>query len=162
MALQQPTDQYVAPARGEPQCVEPETYAAAVATAPRRPSPAGVGAPTTVVDGDTLIAGEVLRSGWSLSSASGEFGALMHRDGNLVIQRSRDHSPVWQAGTGGCYGAFLEMRDDGDLCVSTPTGAKEWSSGTHGEPGAFAQLGDDGVLVVYSFYRERVWSTGSR
>lgn len=136
---QQPTDQHVVPAPVEP--VE-------------------VGAPTTVVDGDTLIAGEVLRSGWSMCSASGEFGAWMHPDGDLVIQRCRDHAPVWQVGAGSS-GAFLEMCDDGDLCVSTPAGDKAWSSGTRGEPGAFAQLGDDGVLVVYSFYRERVWSTES-
>lgn len=152
MVLQQPTDQFVAPARGEPHSPAPGTYGVGVGV--------GVGASTTVVDGDTLIAGEVLRSGWSLSSASGEFGAFMLVDGKLVIQRRRDHAPVWQAGNDGCFGAFLEMRDDGDLCVSTPTGAKEWSSGTRGNPGAFAQLGDDGVLVVYSFYRERVWSTG--
>lgn len=150
MVPQQHTDQVLVPARGEPPRVR------------RRPVPVGVEAPSTVVDGDTLIAGEVLVPGWSLRSASGEFGALMRRDGNLVIQRCRDHALVWQAGTGGSSAAVLEMRDDGDLCVVAPTGAKEWSSGTSGKPGAFAQLGDDGVLVVCSFYRERVWSTAGR
>ena len=53
----------------------------------------------------------------------GEFAALMRRAGNLVIRRCRDCATVWQAGTGGNAGAFLEMRDDGDLCQFTFTGA---------------------------------------
>ena len=159
MVLRPHIDQVFAPARDEPQYAGPGPYAPGVVPAPRRPEPVEVEAPTTVAGDDTLIAGEVLCPGWSLSSASGEFAALMSRDGNLAIQRCRDHAPVWQAGTGENPGAFLEMRDDGDLCLFTLTGATAWSSGTRGKPGAFAQLGDDGVLVVYSFYREPVWST---
>lgn len=162
MGTQQQNEQVPAPARDAVRQEQPGPYAAAAATATLRSVPVWVEGPAAVDGGETLTAGEVLCPGWSLTSASREFAALMCRDGNLVVQRCRDHAVVWEAGTGGNAGAFLEMRDDGDLCVFTLTGAKEWSSGTGGEPGAFAQLGDDGVLVVFSFYRERLWSTPTR
>lgn len=161
MVPHQHTDQVLVPAPGDTRRAADRPSAAGVATAPRPRTPLDREALSTLAWGGSLIAGEVLCPGWPLTSPSGEFAALMRRDGNLVIQRGHDLVPVWQAGTGGNSGAFLEMLDDGDLCVFTLSGAKAWSTGTKGNSGAFAQLEDDGVLVVYSFYRVRVWSTES-
>ena len=111
------------------------------------------------IGSDTLIAGEFLHPGLRLESRSLKFAALMRRDGDFVVYRSNDWLQLWHSGTCGDPGAFLAVRDDGDLTVCTANGVQGWSSGTAGSPGAFAQLRDDGRLVVYSFYREPIWSS---
>lgn len=118
-------------------------------------------ADTTVPDAcsDTLTAGEVLLPGRQLECPTGEFSALMRGDGNLVVHRRGDRTPLWASGTDGHRDGFVEMRDDGDAVICDGTGAALWSFGTAGHPGAFVQLHDDGRLAIHDFYRELLWAS---
>ena len=84
---------------------------------------------------DTLDAGESLESGQALTSANGRYTLVMQTDGNLVLYR-RDGVPVWESGTAGNPGAYLEVEnlqfgyDTGAVTIYSLNGIVLWRQGT--------------------------------
>jgi hypothetical protein len=103
----------------------------------------------TVTPANTLVSGETMPAGDSLTSADGHFQLTMQSDGNLVEYVAGTGHVVWDTGTAGHAGAFVIMQSDGNLVVyqgSTPL----WFTGTTGHPGAYLVDQQDSNQVVYS------------
>ena len=91
-----------------------------------------------------LVAGDVLRSGWSLYSRAPEVYRLtMLVDGNLALFDGSGNA-LWSTRTSGHAGAYASMQTDGNLVVYDRTGHVLWSTATNGHPGSHLQLLSDG------------------
>jgi surface antigen len=111
---------------------------------------------------DRLASGEVLRSGQSLASASGQYRLVMQRDGNLV-QRNASGRALWATNTEGNPDARLAMQaDDGNLVVYAADGRPLWASGRHAGRGSSLVVQNDGNLVVYAADGQPVWASGGQ
>lgn len=111
-----------------------------------------------------LLPGGTLRLG-SLSSASGAFLLLNQDDGDVVIYRDQDGTPVWRTGTQledeltGLYSNRLVLHSSGDLVLFAPTGTQLWNSGTRGRDVQRAVLTDEGRLTLVGPDGGEVWSS---
>jgi hypothetical protein len=111
-----------------------------------------------------LLPGGTLRLG-SLSSESGTFLLLNQDDGDVVIYRDQDGTPVWRTGTQledeltGLYSNRLVLQSSGDLVLFAPTGTRLWNSGTRGRDVQRAVLTDEGRLTLVGADGGEVWSS---
>jgi surface antigen len=113
----------------------------------------------TVTPAGTLVSGETMPAGDSLTSADGHFQLTMQGDGNLVEYVANGGHALWNSGTAGHAGAYVIMQSDGNLVVylgSTPL----WNSGTGGQGPASLSVQTDANLVVYQG-TTALWSSGS-
>ncbi|MEX1140719.1 MAG: peptidoglycan DD-metalloendopeptidase family protein, partial [Thermoleophilaceae bacterium] len=95
----------------------------------------------------TLTAGQQLRAGELIRSASGRFRAVMQGDGNFVVYDGS--TALWSSRTNGHPGSRVVMQGDGNLVVYSKGGRALWSSRTNGHPGSRVVMQSDGNLVVY-------------
>jgi hypothetical protein len=73
---------------------------------------------------------------------------ILQADGNLVLYRNFDNSPLWASDTAGEPVTRAIMQPDGNFVCYDRHETPLWSSGTQGHPGAWLQLQDDGNLAV--------------
>jgi hypothetical protein len=102
-----------------------------------------------------LQAGEILKPGQAVLSASRRYTLLMQTDGNLVLYRGK--TALWSSVTGGNPGGYAAMQTDGNLVVYSASGTALWSSVTGGNAGAHLAVQDDGNLVMYSKAGKALW-----
>lgn len=106
---------------------------------------------------DTLLQGQQLASGASLTSTDGRTRLVMQGDGNLVL-----YSPTratWASRTAGRTGATFTLQTDGNLVVRDATGTARWASGTHDL--TRLQVQSDGNLVGRDAAGVARWTTGT-
>jgi hypothetical protein len=98
---------------------------------------------------NTMLKGEVLKSGWSIYSEAPEaYRLTMFADGNLALLDGSGKE-LWSAKTYGHPGNYASMQTDGNLVVYDKTGHALWSSATNGNPGAYLEmLGDGNVDII--------------
>ncbi|MER5817430.1 FG-GAP-like repeat-containing protein [Streptomyces californicus] len=108
--------------------------------------------------GSRLNAGQQLRSGDSLVSASGAL--TMQSDGNLVIVSNAGKS-LWSTRTGGNAGATARFDTSGNLIVRNAADTTTlWESKTTAADGSIV-LTDRGNLVIYNVKGQSLWSSGT-
>jgi hypothetical protein len=113
-----------------------------------------------------MVAGDVLKSGWSLYSKSPEaYRLTMLPDGNLALFDGSGNE-LWSAKTWSHAGAYASMQTDGNLVVYDRTGHALWSTATNGHPGSFLEmLGDGNVDLVAAggtvLWRSKTYHKGS-
>jgi hypothetical protein len=113
-----------------------------------------------------MVAGDVLRSGWSLYSESPEaYRLTMLADGNLALFDGSGHE-LWSAKTWSHAGAYASMQTDGNLVVYDRTGHALWSTATNGHPGSYVEmLGDGNVDLIAPggtvLWRSKTYHKGS-
>lgn len=115
----------------------------------------------------SLVAGDVLLRGQSLSSPDGAHRLAFLTNGNLVLYRNLGPywgvEEIWSAGTAGSGGDRLIMRHDGDLVMYTAPrfGARVvWRSGTSGFEGAELRLPEGGGATIRLHDAQLLWSAG--
>ncbi|GAC1473861.1 MAG: hypothetical protein PVSMB7_28310 [Chloroflexota bacterium] len=104
----------------------------------------------------TLVSGQGLTMGQSITSPNGNFSATVQRDGNLVV--SSPTGPIWSSLTWTYPGAHLSMQSDGNLVLYGKDHSAIWNTRTYGQPGAYLTIGNDGNLVLYSSSDRPLWS----
>ncbi len=164
-----------------------------------------VGGSTTLWAPGRLFSGNRLLSGQSVFSPSGAYRLTMQSDGNLVEYNGTDvvvwasetstpgstavvqsdgnvvvydgsNTALWASGTSGHPGAYLRLRDTGQLTVETAVGALLWAGPAELAPDRQLTLGQtlrsptgayrltlqgDGNLVEYDAADTVVWATGT-
>lgn len=105
--------------------------------------------------GDTLTAGQQLRTGESLTSQNGAYTATLQDDGNLVL--SVWGKPIWASGTNGKNVVRAEVQTDGNFVIYSAD-EPVWHSGTQGKENPKLVMQDDRNLVLYAADGP-VWST---
>ena len=113
----------------------------------------------------SLVAGDVLLRGQSLSSADGSYRLAFLTNGNLVLYRNIGPfwpvEEVWSASSGGLGGDRLVMQQDGDLVMyPAPGGTPVWRSGTAGFDGAVLALPEGGGATIRLNDAQLLWSAG--
>ncbi len=109
-----------------------------------------------------LRGGVILRAGHYLRSPNGRYGFLQQSDGNAVIYRTSDKTPLWATETDGHRGAYTEFQSNGDLVVYDRAHKPLWTSRTGGHAGSYLAMQDDGNLVIYSGKKALwAWKTNS-
>jgi len=115
----------------------------------------------------SLVAGDVLLRGQSLSSPDGSHRLAFLTNGNLVLYRNLGPfwpvEEVWSAGTGGSGGDRLVMQQDGDLVMYPAPrlgGSPVWRSGTAGFDGAVLALPEGGGATIRRDDAQLLWSAG--
>lgn len=100
-----------------------------------------------------------LTAGQSLKSPNGQYDAVMQGDGNFVVYRSGGVA-IFNTGTAGVPGAFLQVQADGNVVVYGPNSVAKWNSQTAGTASASKLvMQDDGNLVLYSVNNIALWSS---
>ena len=96
-----------------------------------------------------MLAGDLLKSGWSIYSRSPEaYRLIMLADGNLALFDGSG-TELWSAKTWSHPGAYASMQTDGNLVVYDKTGHALWSTATNGHPGSHLDmLGDGNVDLI--------------
>jgi hypothetical protein len=107
---------------------------------------------------DTLASGQSMQANQTLTSASGQYGAVMQVDGNFVVYGPTPGTVHWYSGSGGVGGDTLDMQTDGNLVIYAGTRAV-WYSSTSGSANRLV-MQDDGNLIVYSSANTALWSNG--
>lgn len=133
---------------------------------------------TPVSIGDTLGSNQTLQPGQYLVSQNGSYEMDMSPWGTVIVWymvaspcpmwfapywvEVDDPNPTYQWSTTPAENSTLTVQgDDGNVVLSSPSGAATWSTGTTGQPGDDLVLGNDGNLVVYSSSGAAVWSTST-
>jgi hypothetical protein len=97
---------------------------------------------------DSLLSGEILLPGEYIESPNGAAQLLMRYDGNLVLYRLEDDSPVWETHSADHPQAYAVLQSDGNLVVYSPDGQTQlFSTGTFA-PGATLVLQADENLAL--------------
>ena len=104
---------------------------------------------------DVLAAGQTLHALQAIRSNNGRYTMWMHADGNVKLYDGS--TAIWSTATYNNPGASLVMRDDGNLVVSSSTGAVVWSTGTAGTAADRLVLYDDGDLVLLDPAGQVIW-----
>ena len=156
-------------------------------------------APGNLVSGNTLTAGQSLfspagryrltmqgdgnlveytKSGiavWASSTAVPGSRAVVQADGNIVVYDGAAQA-LWASDTSGHPGAYLRLRDTGELTVESATGALLWAGPAELVPDSVLTAGQtlrsptsayrltmqgDGNLVEYDAANTVVWTTGT-
>ncbi|GAA2744146.1 hypothetical protein GCM10009868_20680 [Terrabacter aerolatus] len=94
---------------------------------------------------DRMLAGQVLRPGESIVSASSAWSLLMRTDGNLVLN-SAGGVRQWSAFTSGA-GNVATMQTDGNFVVRNSRGVTQWATQTSGAGSFVRVLGTANVAV---------------
>jgi hypothetical protein len=119
---------------------------------------------------NTLTAGQSLRVGQQLVSASGRFQLNMQGDGNLVLYDGQPtvSSASWASGTWtlhpGARPTHADMQADGHLVLYNDGMQPAWGSGVFGPTFVNPRLvlQDDGNLVILEGQNRVLWATGAR
>jgi uncharacterized protein YkwD len=115
-------------------------------------------APITNSIGSSLAIGNSIYSGQSLYSPSYTYQAIMQHDGNFVVYRTSDFTPVWSTNTVGSSANVVNYQTDGNLVVRPGGGPAAWAAGTNTYGGTSLRMQDDGNLVLYNSAGHPVWS----
>ncbi|XP_055334353.1 uncharacterized protein LOC129585629 [Paramacrobiotus metropolitanus] len=109
---------------------------------------------------DILHPGEELLPGRSIHSKNGKLDLIMQTDGNLVLYRTSDGSPIWASNT--CHKPVQKcvMQHDGNLVLYEHNGTPIWASNTYGQNGAELKVQDDGNLCMYKGHH-CCWASGT-
>ncbi|GAU87994.1 hypothetical protein RvY_00770 [Ramazzottius varieornatus] len=109
---------------------------------------------------DCLHANEQLIRGQRLYSQNRAVELVLQDDGNLVLYRRKDLTPLWASNTNGRQADQVIMQHDGNL-VMYGRGQPIWASNTHGNHGCYCTLQNDGNLVLYNSSRSPVWASNT-
>jgi hypothetical protein len=115
----------------------------------------------TVAQGDDMKPGELLSPDQAISSANGQYRFVYQSDGNLVLYRNTDGTPLWASNTHGTSVGACIMQGDGNLVIYDASTAPIWSSGTWQHPGSRLVIQDDGNVVIYRQDNVPVWATNT-
>jgi hypothetical protein len=110
---------------------------------------------------DTLVANQSIGVNQSVQSSNGMFSLVLQGDGNLVLYRQSDMTPLWASQTNGRVVNEAVMQGDGNFVLYGPFGPV-WATGTDGNPGAFLIVQNDGNVVIYNSSGTPIWSTGTQ
>ena len=112
----------------------------------------------------TMMPGESLSPGESISSPSGKYQLILQHDGNLVLYDTAGPAALWDSRTVGESDRTLVMQPDGNLVLYelpvTPFDAL-WHSRTYGWPGAFLTVRDDGTVTIGDSDGRVLWTAGA-
>ena len=112
----------------------------------------------------TMMPGESLSPGESISSPNGRYELVFQDDGNLVLYDTDGSVALWDSRTAGQSDRTLIMQDDGNLVLYelpvTPFDAL-WHSRTFDWPGAFLTVRDDGTMTVGHSDGHVLWTAGA-
>ena len=112
----------------------------------------------------TMMPGESLSPGESISSSSGRYQLILQHDGNLVLYDTDGSVALWDSRTVGRSDRTLIMQPDGNLVLYelpvTPFDAL-WHSRTYDWPGAFLTVRDDGTLTIGHPDGRVLWTAGA-
>ena len=112
----------------------------------------------------TMMPGESLSPGESISSPSGQYQLILQHDGNLVLYDTSGPTPLWDSRTVGRSDRTLIMQPDGNLVLYelpvTPFDAL-WHSRTYDWPGAFLTVRDDGTMTIGHTDGRVLWTVGA-
>jgi pimeloyl-ACP methyl ester carboxylesterase len=111
-------------------------------------------------ESDELGPGQTLFAGQNRTSGDGRFELAFQGDGNLVLYRNADGTPLWASHTY-APGGEAAMQADGNLVVYDANGVPRWSTGTANHPGARLFVQNDGNVVIYDYYGYPIWATGT-
>jgi WD40 repeat protein len=93
----------------------------------------------------TLVAGQALNRGGSVTSGNGKFRLTLQGDRNLVLYQTWDGLPIWAGNMPRRGGSQAVMQADGNFVLH----GAPFQTGTSGHPGACFVVQDDGNMVVY-------------
>ena len=120
---------------------------------------------------NSLIVGDLLTEGQSLTSKNDKYFVSMQRDGNVVVYKrgsGLNNYAIWASKTdkAWCGKFFLTMQMDNNL-VAYSTAKKDavavWASGsTCRTAPAKAVMQDDGNFVVYAKDGTAIWASGTQ
>jgi serine/threonine protein kinase len=119
----------------------------------------------------SMVAGDTLLPGQSLTSPNQRFELTMQSNGDLVTSEVNGDMPTWATGSVGHPGAYAVVQGDGNFIVypkgksaplpGRPTSAL-WQSQTNGHPGATLTLLNSGNLVLLPHNSQTVlWQSGA-
>ena len=112
----------------------------------------------------TMMPGESLSPGESISSPSGKYQLILQHDGNLVLYDTDGPVALWDSRTVGRSDRTLVMQPDGNLVLYelpvTPFDVL-WHSRTYGWPGAFLTVRDDGTVTIGDSDGRVLWTAGA-
>lgn len=108
---------------------------------------------------DTLLANQSMAPNQYLQSQNGSHRMYLQGDGNLVVYRQSDGTPLWASNTRNQGGTRLTMQGDGNLVLYTSTNTPVWASNSVGTGGNRAVMRNDGIFAVYNAANLAVWST---
>lgn len=94
-----------------------------------------------------------------LVSPNGAFQLRYQTDGNLVVYRVADNTPLWISFTSGLGTGRVLMQADGNLVILGPENNVQWSSRTNGFANAEGVLQDDGSFVIYGVGANPLWTS---
>ena len=110
----------------------------------------------------TLLAGQGLTAGQTLTSCDARFTLAEQNDGNLVVYLGGiNGTALWASGKNGSGAAYVIMQSDGNLVQYNSSGGAIWASGTNNSAGARTNMQNDGNLVIYNSSNSPVWATGT-
>jgi hypothetical protein len=118
---------------------------------------------SNIYQGAELSSGQTLAAGQFLESPSGQYvlsnsaenaGAWLFQTAYPSLPEGYGLCPMWAAPSTQTEvtipaGSSLTMQTDGNLVLSSPSGAPIWASNTNGNPGAYLSVQNDGNLVIY-------------
>ena len=112
----------------------------------------------------TMMPGESLSPGESISSPSGQYQLILRHDGNLVLYDTDGSVALWDSRTVGRSDRTLIMQPDGNLVLYelpvTPFDAL-WHSRTYDWPAAFLTVRDDGTMTIGHSDGRVLWTAGA-
>jgi Zn-dependent metalloprotease len=117
-----------------------------------------VGAAWSAAACGVLDAGRNLSKDEGVTSCNGQYSLVMQADGNLVLYRNSNGTPLWNANTYNNPNAFALLQADGNLVVyKNSSRVALWNAGTYSSPGATTAVRDDGNVVITSPNGLPVW-----
>jgi hypothetical protein len=120
-------------------------------------APKSAGAVTPAAVGG-LHSGTILRAGHYLRSPNGRYELLQQTDGNAVVYRISDKTPLWSTETGRHRGAYLDFQYNGNMVVYDRAHKPLWNAMVTGGTGGVLDMQNDGNLVIYSHAKKSLWN----
>ncbi len=112
----------------------------------------------------SLLPGETLAQGESISSPNGRYRLELRHDGNLVLLDTGNSDVLWEADSAGESERTLVMQRNGNLMLFKPPLGPfhmPWQARTGGSPGAFLEVRDDGNITVGHEDGRVLWKAGA-
>ena len=112
----------------------------------------------------TMMPGESLSPGESITSPSGRYQLILQHDGNLVLYDTDGSVALWDSRTVGRSDRTLIMQPDGNLVLYelpvTPFDAL-WHARTYDWPGAILTVRDDSTMTIGHSDGRVLWTAGA-
>lgn len=115
----------------------------------------------TPATGDDMRPGEMLAPGQAITSSNGMYLFVYQTDGNLVLYRISDGTPLWHSGTWGTAAGTCLLQHDGNLVVYRADGVAAWHSGTWTQPGNALVVQNNGNVVLSTTNGVPAWTTNT-